>query len=245
MKGTWQTTGGGDSGSAVAMAAIVGAVFLFGGGAMAAVAAAVTELIITVAIIIGVLVVAAAVLLVWWVRRMPVREARARAVYAAQVEAYEDGKRRAALERHQRALELARASAPVIQNVIDPAAILAADAWQPRQPEPVRVLRGEVERLWASGSPASRTGGTAVTRPPRHVTRARLAHRKASPSVSTSQGRSSARRPGHAPRGSVPVAAGTGLCARTSRTDGRGRHPHPAPAAPNPREPEGEHDDRG
>jgi hypothetical protein len=46
--------------------------------------------------------------------------------------------------RHQRALELARASAPVIQNVIDPAALLTAAVQY--QPEPVRVLRGEVER---------------------------------------------------------------------------------------------------
>ncbi len=143
--GTWTTTGGGgDSGSGVVIAAIIGAVFLFAGGTVAAVTAAVTQLIITVAIIVGVLVVAAAALLVWWLRRMPAREARARERYAAQVLRYEDGKRRVALERHQRALELARASAPVIQNVIDPAALLAAAVQY--QPEPVRVLRGEVER---------------------------------------------------------------------------------------------------
>ncbi len=143
--GTWTTTGGGgDSGSGVAIAAIIGAVFLFGGGAMAAVVAAVTELLITVAIIIGVLVVAAAGLLVWWMRRMPVREARDRQAYDARVLQHEEGKRRAVLERHQRALELARASAPVIQNVIDPAALLAAAVQY--QPEPVRLLRGEVEQ---------------------------------------------------------------------------------------------------
>jgi|GEM_PF-6641590 len=148
MKGTWQTTGGGGPDSSVVIAAIIAAVFLFGGGTVAAVTeavtAAVTELLIIVAVFIGVLVVAAVGLLVWWIRGMPVREARARATYSAQVEAYEEGKRRAAMERHQRALELARASAPVIQNVIDPAALLAAVV-QP-EPQPVRVLRGQVER---------------------------------------------------------------------------------------------------
>ncbi len=56
------------------------------------------------------------------------------------------------VDRRRHEIAVAAASAPQVNitNTIDPAAILAAafraDAWQPRQPEPVRVLRGQVER---------------------------------------------------------------------------------------------------
>ena len=137
--GTWTETDGGGTGAAVT-AVIVAVVVLFGGGTVAAVTAAVTELLITVAVIIGVLVAAAIALLAWWLHGRAARAVRDREAYAARVLQYEEGKRRAAMERHQRALELARASAPVI--ALDPA-VIAAFA---RQSQPVRVLRGEVER---------------------------------------------------------------------------------------------------
>ena len=149
--GTWTTTGGGgDSGSGVVIAAIIGAVFLFGGGAMAAVAAAVTELLITIAIIGGVLVVAVAGLLAWWVLKgRPAGEAKFEAARLERERARELEQVRQAALRHQRALELAAAGRTVIQNVIDPAGMLEMARMQ-QQPswhaEPVRVLRGEVER---------------------------------------------------------------------------------------------------
>jgi len=140
--GTWTETGGGGLDPAVVIA-IVALVLLFGGGAATAVMAAVTELLIVIAVIAVLLLVAAVVLVIWLARRRSVSDARAAVVRAEQVRAYEEGKRRAALERHQRALELARASAPVI--ALDPAAIAAAVAGAQQQ-HPARVIRGEVEQ---------------------------------------------------------------------------------------------------
>ncbi len=153
--GTWTTTGGGGgSGSGVVIAAIVAAVVLFGGGTVAAVVAAVTELLITVAIIIGVLVVAAGGLLAWWVLRCrPAGEAKFEAARLERARVREAEQARLDALRHQKALELAAAGRTVIQNVIDPAAMLemaarmAADQQsQSWRAEPVRILRGQVER---------------------------------------------------------------------------------------------------
>lgn len=141
--GTWTETGGGGPGPGVVVAAIIGAVFLFGGGTVAAVTAAVTELLIAAAVIAGVIVVTAIGLLAWWMHNRPAREARARAVYAAQAEAYRADQAELAAARHQRALELARASAPVI--AIDPAAIAAVLDLK-RHPWPARAVRAEVEQ---------------------------------------------------------------------------------------------------
>ena len=151
MHGTWKTTGGGgDSGSGIAIAAIIGAVFLFGGGAMAAVVAAVAELLIVAAVVVAVIVVAAGVLLAWWVLKgRPAGEAKFEAARLEREHARELEQVRQAALHHQRALELAAAGRTVIQNVIDPAGMLEMARMQ-QQPswhaEPVRVLRGEVER---------------------------------------------------------------------------------------------------
>ncbi len=120
------------------------AVLILGGGAAAA--RAITGLLVTVAVIAVVLLAAAVPLLVWRLRVARRRDTEAAAAYAAKVQAMGDAKRLQALEDHQRALEIARAGAPVIQNVIDPAALLAA-AFAPR-PAPYRaeVVRAEVER---------------------------------------------------------------------------------------------------
>jgi hypothetical protein len=159
MQGTWKTTGGGDSGF-LALAVIVAVVLLSGGGAaaIAAVVAAVTGLLIAVAVITALILVAAVVVLVLWLHGRPAREARAREFYASRVRAFEQSKQAAALERHQRALELARASAPVIQNIMpDPAPLFAAFLDRQLQPpqwpadagwsaQAAPVYRGEVER---------------------------------------------------------------------------------------------------
>ena len=154
MKGTWQTTGGGgDSGSGIAIAAIIGAVFLFGGGAMAAVVAAVTELLIIIAVIAAVIVLAAGVLLAWWVLKgRPAGEAKHEAARLEREAARELEQVRQAALRHQRALELAAAGRTVIQNVIDPVAMLemaarmAGQQSQSWRAEPAPAFRREVGR---------------------------------------------------------------------------------------------------
>ena len=123
--------------------ALTAVVFLFGGGAATA-GAAVTEIVTVIAVTAGVLTVAGAGVLGWWVLRgKPRGMARAEAARLDRQAAREmEYARRDALQ-HQRDLELAAASRTVIHNVIDPAALLAAAQYQP---QPARVLRGEVER---------------------------------------------------------------------------------------------------
>jgi hypothetical protein len=143
--GTWQQTGGGGDGWKAL--AILGAVVLIGcSGAAAAVTGAIEGILLAIAVTVAVFTVAAAALLGWWLLRgKPAGEARAEAVrlnreHARAVEA----EQRAAV-RHQRALELAAAQpGTVIQNVIDPALLVAAALRV--QPQTVPVLRGEVER---------------------------------------------------------------------------------------------------
>jgi hypothetical protein len=137
MKGTWQVTGGGPDMS-----------WLAGLGAAAGVAAAaavvVTELLWVIAALSAALIIALPV--AWFATRGYRARRRAEVVarWAATREAAEEDRRRRALERHQRRLEIARAAAPVVQNVIDPAALIAAALAV--QPDPARVVRGEVER---------------------------------------------------------------------------------------------------
>ena len=135
MHGTWKTTGGGGDLSGLLVAAVLVVI-------AAAAVMAVMEFIVLIAGILGVLLVLAAAGLAWYLHGQPARKARYAVAYQAAFAAREEAERRQALERRQFALELARASAPVIQNVIDPAFLLAAGL----QPQPARVVRGEVER---------------------------------------------------------------------------------------------------
>jgi hypothetical protein len=112
---------------------------------IAVVAEFVLSIIVWLAVAVGVALVLALALLTWWLLTQPARKARFAETYRQADELARETKRREALERHQRALELARASAPVIQNVIDPSAIAAALAGAQLQ-HPAGVVRGEVER---------------------------------------------------------------------------------------------------
>jgi hypothetical protein len=140
FQGTGRTTGGGDGWKALAA---LGAIVLIGSsGAGAAIAGTLEAAVIAAAAVVGALILAAALLLaLWLVKVRPACDAKAAEERAAQVLAYEEARRRDALERHQRALELAAASAPVIQNVIDPAALVAALSVRP-----VPVVPREVGR---------------------------------------------------------------------------------------------------
>jgi len=142
FSGTFQgQTSGGDS----AWPALAAVVLLFGGSG-AAIGAA-KGVLVAAAAITGSLVVAGGSLLAWWLLRgLPAREARAAEVYAARVQAVSGEQERRDRLRHQRRLELAQASAPVITNVIDPASIAAALGARPQVPQPVPVVRGEVAR---------------------------------------------------------------------------------------------------
>lgn len=148
VNGTWTQTGGG-SGDGWKACAVLGAFVLLGSsGAAAAVTGAVEGIILAITITVAVFVVAAGGLLGWWLLRgKPAGEAKAEAVRLERQQAREIEDARRAAVRHQRALELAAASAPVIQNVIDPAGLVAAAvARAQQQPAPARVYRAEVQR---------------------------------------------------------------------------------------------------
>ena len=134
--GTWEQTGGGGDGNGGAVAVLV--LFIIAG--VSGAAGAVEGALVIAAVVAGVLIAAVAVVLGWWLLRVrPAREARALAARLERQQAWQiEDDRRAAL-RHQRALELAQASAPVIQNLIAPGSL--------SQPVPrvVPVMRGEVE----------------------------------------------------------------------------------------------------
>jgi len=155
--GTWQETGTGPPGTGVLLV-VIGVLVLGGGGAAAA--GAVESLLVTVAAVAGGIIVVAVPAMIWLWRRGRARDEAASAEYRARVLAAEDRQRTRELESRRRHLE-------------DQAALVAAVAAavagaQPRypQPYPVRVVRGEVERLWAVGSlttalpPRSRPGRT-------------------------------------------------------------------------------------
>jgi hypothetical protein len=132
--GTWQQTGGGGPDLS----------WLIWVGAVAGVAAAVAVIILELLWLIAALIAAASA--AWFLTRGTRARRRAEVVahWAAIREAAEEADRLRALERHQRRLEIARASAPVVQNIIDTAALVAAALAV--QPDPARVVRGEVER---------------------------------------------------------------------------------------------------
>lgn len=134
----WTPCRGGGGGAAMAVTAAV-ALLILGSGAAAA--RAVTGLLVAVAVTAGFILAAIAVILGLWLRVQRRRDAEATAAYTARVQAAEEDRRRRALDRHRQALEIARASAPVI--AIDPALIAAVAGAQRR---PARVIRGEVER---------------------------------------------------------------------------------------------------
>ena len=138
--------GGGGGGDLVKMVAIgAGVVILAGGGgaaaAVAGLAAAVTDLLYWVAGTIGTAAVAAGA---WWLatrRRRAEQRVRAIEMRAEQERAY-----RAEVEaRHaRRALTAAQAQAQAWAPLIG--AITAAVRQERPAPQPVRVVRGEVER---------------------------------------------------------------------------------------------------
>ena len=107
-------------------------------GVAIGVAMAVMEFAALIAAVLIAVLVLAALLLAWWLITQPARKARWNEAYRAAFAAREEAAAALALQRRQFALEIARASAPVIQNIIDPAAIAAAVAGA--QPQPVKVL---------------------------------------------------------------------------------------------------------
>jgi hypothetical protein len=104
---------------------------------------AIKGILLGTAVIAGALILTAGPLLGWWLLKgKPRAEARAEAGRLERERVREVEEDRRAALRHQRALELAQASAPVIQNLIAPAGI-----GLPRPvPQPAHVVRGEVER---------------------------------------------------------------------------------------------------
>ena len=142
MKGTWQGSGtwqtsGPDLTGLIIPAAIV--------GVAVAVVMVVMQFIVWILAFLGVVLVLGAGLLTWWLLTQPARKARWAEAYRAAFAAREEAERQQALQRQAFALELARASAPVIQNIIDPALIAAAVAGAQLQ-HPAAVIRGKVER---------------------------------------------------------------------------------------------------
>ena len=132
---------GGGGGTDPQIVAVVAVAAILGSGILAALAVVIEIL----AVILGAILVLVVAVLAWWLCTQPARKARHAEVYRAAFAAREEAEQRQALQRRQLALELARASAPVINNIIDPAAIAAAVAGAQQQ-HPARVLRGEVER---------------------------------------------------------------------------------------------------
>lgn len=130
--------GGADPGGLIAVVVI------------AAVAVAVVEFVLSIivwlAVGFGVAALLAVALLAWWLLTNPARKARYDEAYRAGAASLRAAEEARAMQRQAFALELARASAPVINNIIDPALIAAAVAGAQLQPQAVRVLRGEVER---------------------------------------------------------------------------------------------------
>jgi hypothetical protein len=142
-KGTWTGSGTWQS-SGPDLSSLVGpAVFI---GIIAAVVAIVIEFAALIAATACAVLVAFAGLLAWWKLCAEPRHVAAISDAHAAREAAEQAR---ALESHRRIMEIASAfgaaSAPVIQNVIDPAAIIAA-ALAGAQPQPVQVIRAEVEQ---------------------------------------------------------------------------------------------------
>jgi hypothetical protein len=145
MHGTWKTTGGGGPD----LSGLIGPAVMLGVAVGAAMV--IVEFALVIAIALSAVLVLGGALLAWWLLKgRPAGEAKAEAARLERAHAYElEQARRDALA-HQRALELAAAGAtviqPVIQNVIDPAALLAAAFAPPPAPYRAEVIRGAVER---------------------------------------------------------------------------------------------------
>jgi hypothetical protein len=133
--GTWKTTGGG--GFDLSDLFYAGVAF----GVLAGVTVIVIELMWA---IVAAAVVATAVWL--WLHHRRTVAITALAAAGARMREEQQSRDAAALaEKRRHEIEVARAGATVIQNIIDPAAILAA-AFRADVPQPVQVIRGEVER---------------------------------------------------------------------------------------------------
>lgn len=106
----------------------------------------VLSIIVWLAVVFGVVTFLAVALLTWWLITNPARKMRFDEAYAAGAARLRAADEAKAMQRQAFALELARASAPVINNIIDPAALIAAAlAGAKQQPQPV-TIRAEVER---------------------------------------------------------------------------------------------------
>ena len=136
--GTWQSSGP-DLAGLIVPAAVIGAVV--------AVVAIIMEFAVLIAAVAGTVFVLAVALLAWWKFCAEPKHIAAIEDARAVREAADAAR---AVQRHASALELARAGAPVICNVLDPAAIAAAFYGMQPQRQPVRVkaeiVKPEVRR---------------------------------------------------------------------------------------------------
>ena len=142
--GTWQSSGPDLAGLIVPVAVI---------GAVAAMVMIVVEFALLIAAVAGTMFVLAVALLAYWKLRV---EPRHRAIIAEGFAARREAEGRQVEQRQAFTLALAQASAPVIHNHIDPAAILGAidpaviaavlDLKQQPWPQQPQTIRAEVER---------------------------------------------------------------------------------------------------
>ena len=146
-RGTWQGSGTWQSSGPDLSALLVPAAVI---GAVAAMVMIIVEFAVLIAAVAGTMFVLAVALLAWWKLRV---EPRHRAIIAEGFAARREAEAQQALQRQAFALALARAGAPVIQNVIDPAAVLGALFGVPQpqpRPQPIRVkaeiVKPEVQR---------------------------------------------------------------------------------------------------
>lgn len=139
MRGTWQTTSGGFDGI-LQVVLIVGA------------AAGLAVVVVEFAWLIITLGVAAVAVRLWLLHR---KNAALAMIHATGIRLQEEQQARddaALASRRRHEIEVARASAPVVNvnNTVDPAALIAAalNVQQPytAQAQPARVIRGEVEK---------------------------------------------------------------------------------------------------
>jgi ABC-type nickel/cobalt efflux system permease component RcnA len=143
--GTWQQTGGGGPGPLITIAAAVLILAAVAGGGTAA-GGALVALAIWLAGVLGTVLVLAAAAWLLTRRWRAQRRAAADTARAERERAIENGQRQREEALHQRRLEISRASAPVVNVTVDPAALIAAALrGQEYQAHPVPVMRGEVE----------------------------------------------------------------------------------------------------
>ena len=145
--GTWTQTGSSGDGWK-ALAALGAVVLICSSGAAAALAGTVEAIAVTAAVVVGALILIGVPLLAWYVLRVrPAQDARAAEERAAAVAAYEEGKRRRALERREEAMAVEAARAAHIGlAVVAAISQQQVQSWSQAYPQPARVLRAEVER---------------------------------------------------------------------------------------------------